>query len=162
MDLVWKEGVGDLDLPEAPSSTPVAGFGAASSTTSTACRPRRRGMEPILFETDYPHSDGTFPNSRRRAWELSSKAGLDAQEVFQLVRGNAIDVYGLQRFGIERGRNKPSSDRMSTNPALADLKVLVGRWRMELSTLPSCPGSQRAHHRVRSRWTTGWRMAPPW
>ena len=27
------------------------------------------GLEPILFETDYPHSDGTFPHSRKVAHE---------------------------------------------------------------------------------------------
>ena len=58
------------------------------------------GLEHILFESDYPHANGTWPDSRRRAWELSSKAGLDGPEVYQLVRGNAINVYGLERFGI--------------------------------------------------------------
>jgi hypothetical protein len=57
-------------------------------------------MEHILFECDFPHSNGSWPDSRRRAWELSSKAGLNAGEVYQLVRGNAIAVYGLERFGI--------------------------------------------------------------
>ena len=52
-------------------------------------------MEHILFECDFPHSNGSWPDSRRRAWELSSKAGLDAGEVYKLVRGNAIHVYGL-------------------------------------------------------------------
>ena len=57
-------------------------------------------MEHILFECDFPHPNGSFPDSRHRAWELSSKAGLNEHEVHQLLRGNAINVYGLQRFGI--------------------------------------------------------------
>ena len=94
--------------PSARSTCPTlrppicaAGSSAASSTTCTACAAGRRSAwstSSSSATSRTPTARG--PDSRRRAWELSSKAGLDAGEVYQLVRGNAIPVYGLERFGI--------------------------------------------------------------
>lgn len=58
------------------------------------------GVEQILFETDYPHSDGTFPHSRKVAHGLFSAAGMNAHDCYLVLRGNAIKAYGLERFGI--------------------------------------------------------------
>ncbi|HTO01359.1 MAG TPA: amidohydrolase family protein [Microthrixaceae bacterium] len=58
------------------------------------------GLEHILFETDYPHTDGTFPESRAVAHRLCEGAGMNAQECYEFLRGNAIRCYGLERFGI--------------------------------------------------------------
>jgi hypothetical protein len=57
-------------------------------------------MEQILFECDFPHPNGSFPNSRAVAHRLIAAAGLNAEEAYKLLRGNAINVYGLDRFGI--------------------------------------------------------------
>lgn len=57
-------------------------------------------MQHILFECDFPHANGSFPNSRAVAHRLITAAGLDAEESYKLSRGNAIKVYGLDRFGI--------------------------------------------------------------
>ncbi len=58
------------------------------------------GLEAILFETDYPHTDGTWPDSRAVAHRLCAGADMDAAECAQFLRGNAISCYGLERFGI--------------------------------------------------------------
>jgi predicted TIM-barrel fold metal-dependent hydrolase len=59
------------------------------------------GFEQLLFETDYPHTDSTWPHSKKTAEELCDGAGLDAGERYQFLRGNAINAYGLDRhFGI--------------------------------------------------------------
>ncbi len=58
------------------------------------------GLEHILFETDYPHTDGTWPESRAVAHRLCATAGMDAAECHAFLRGNAIRCYGLDRFGI--------------------------------------------------------------
>jgi hypothetical protein len=59
-------------------------------------------MDQICFETDYPHADSTFPRSKQVATEICTKAGLDQDEVYKLVRGNAIHAFGLERFGITK------------------------------------------------------------
>ncbi|HKE72329.1 MAG TPA: amidohydrolase family protein [Acidimicrobiales bacterium] len=58
------------------------------------------GMSQIMFETDYPHGDTSFPYSRQMAEKLVTGAGLTEQETWQLVRGNAIECYRLEQFGI--------------------------------------------------------------
>jgi len=62
------------------------------------------GLEHILFETDYPHTDGTWPESRGVAHRLCEGAGMNAQECYEFLRGNAIRCYGLERFGITARR----------------------------------------------------------
>ena len=58
------------------------------------------GMDQICFETDYPHADSTFPHSEDTARRICEKAGLSDDEIYKVLRGNAIHAYGLQRFGI--------------------------------------------------------------
>jgi hypothetical protein len=58
------------------------------------------GMDQICFETDYPHADSTFPRSKEVASEICEKAGLDDDEIYKLIRGNAITAFGLARYGI--------------------------------------------------------------
>ena len=57
-------------------------------------------MSQICFEVDYPHADTTFPNTLEVATRLVTAAGLDDEEILQLMRGNAIEAFGLERFGI--------------------------------------------------------------
>jgi predicted TIM-barrel fold metal-dependent hydrolase len=60
------------------------------------------GIDQICFETDYPHADSTFPHSKKVAADISAQARLDADEIYKLVRGNAIRAFGLERFGITK------------------------------------------------------------
>ncbi len=59
------------------------------------------GIDQICFETDYPHADSTFPHSKKVATDICAAAGLDAGETYKLLRGNAIEAFGLTRFGID-------------------------------------------------------------
>lgn len=101
MDGVWHEQVGGIDLPNPPSSY-VKGrvFGCIFDDLHGLRSRDEIGMEHIIFECDFPHPNGSFPNSRRRAWELCTQARMNEEEVYKLLRGNAIEVYGLDRFGI--------------------------------------------------------------
>jgi predicted TIM-barrel fold metal-dependent hydrolase len=58
------------------------------------------GIEQMAYEVDYPHADSTFPHSKETAQLICDKAGLDDQERYKFLRGNAIRFYDLQRFGI--------------------------------------------------------------
>ena len=46
-----------------------------------------------MFETDYPHQDGTFPHSKKIAEELFGH--LDEESVHKIARGNAIKLLDL-------------------------------------------------------------------
>ncbi|HVN50287.1 MAG TPA: amidohydrolase family protein [Acidimicrobiales bacterium] len=51
------------------------------------------GVDNITFETDYPHSDSTWPHSKEVAQKLMGH--LDDEVVRKLVRGNAIRMLNL-------------------------------------------------------------------
>ncbi len=53
------------------------------------------GVDNILFETDYPHSDTTFPRSRELVAERFKDIPPD--ETRKIVRDNAIRLFGLDR-----------------------------------------------------------------
>jgi predicted TIM-barrel fold metal-dependent hydrolase len=61
----------------------------------------RIGMSQIMFETDYPHADSTWPHSVEVADRMVTTAGLNQVETRRLLRGNAIECYGLQRYGLQ-------------------------------------------------------------
>jgi hypothetical protein len=56
------------------------------------------GMSQLMFETDYPHADSTWPGSADVARRLVDEVGLDEHDTWRLVRGNAIDCYRLDRY----------------------------------------------------------------
>jgi predicted TIM-barrel fold metal-dependent hydrolase len=103
MDSVWKDGVGGVDMPVAPSKQVKGHVWNCIFDDLHGLKARHEySIESILFETDYPHSDGTFPHSRKIAHELFSQADMNAEECYKVLRGNAITCYGLQRFGITK------------------------------------------------------------
>lgn len=89
-------------VPEPPSSyVPGRVFGCIFDDLHGLQSRDVIGMEQILFETDYPHADSTWPNSASVAEKLCDAAELDEHERWQLLRGNAIAAFGLDRyFGI--------------------------------------------------------------
>ena len=51
------------------------------------------GVDNITFETDYPHTDSTWPDTKQVASELLADA--DDAAVRKIVRGNAIRMLSL-------------------------------------------------------------------
>src|SRR5262249_43718688 len=108
-DQLWEErsdnsfGTNGIRLG-APPSTYVTRqvYGCVFNDASGLEQRQRVGMSQICFEVDYPHADGTFPATERVAAELCRAASLSEQETYQLLRGNAIELFGLARFGVER------------------------------------------------------------
>ena len=53
----------------------------------------RIGLDQVMFETDYPHQDGTFPRTKQVAEELFGH--LPQDQVDKIARENAIRLFGL-------------------------------------------------------------------
>ena len=51
------------------------------------------GADHVAFETDYPHSDSTWPRSREAA--AAQFGFLDQDSVNRIARGTAIELLGL-------------------------------------------------------------------
>jgi len=104
MDKIWAER-GDasfgIDLPERPSSYMPGHVWGCIFDDETGLRNRDViGMDQICFEVDFPHADSTYPDTLEVATRICTAAGLSDDEVYRLMRGNAIDCFGLERFGI--------------------------------------------------------------
>ena len=102
LDKVWEHNRawGEVSLPEPPSSYMPNVFGCVFDDEHGLANRERIGMSQIMFETDYPHSDSTWPECREAADRVCAAGGLDEHETWQLVRGNAIACFGLQRLGV--------------------------------------------------------------
>ena len=79
--------------PPVDATCPAA-CSAASSTTWSASMPRHQiGIGQLVFETDYPHQDSTWPHTS--TWSRRSRSGCPPTELEMLVRTNAIDMLDL-------------------------------------------------------------------
>ena len=104
MDKIWAER-GDasfgIDLPEPPSTyIPGHVWGCIFDDEIGLKNRDVIGMDQICFEVDFPHADSTFPHTLEVATRICDEAGLADEEIYKLMRGNAIECFGLERFGI--------------------------------------------------------------
>ena len=107
-DVSWQKGngkfksIGTRRAKELPSSViPDQVFACIFDDLEGLRNRNAIGMDQILFETDFPHADSTYPNSKQVATDLVVQAGLSDTEIYKLFRGNAIRAYKLDTyFGI--------------------------------------------------------------
>jgi predicted TIM-barrel fold metal-dependent hydrolase len=97
-DRVWEDnrgwaGVADI-VPEKPSSYfPGHVFGCFFDDAHGLKSVDEIGEDNITYESDYPHSDSTWPRTREIAEE--QMADLTDAQRRKIVRGNAIKLFGL-------------------------------------------------------------------
>ena len=89
-------------LPQPPSSYVSRIYGCIFDDEIGLANRDVIGMDQICFETDYPHADSTFPHSKKVVEDICTQAGLNDEERYKLLRGNAITAFGLERFGITK------------------------------------------------------------
>ncbi len=97
-DKVWEEnrgwgGIGDR-VPEPPSTYYFRQiYGCFFDDNYGLANIEAVGVDNVCFETDYPHSDSTWPHSKEVALKQMGNLPADVQR--KLVRGNAISLLGL-------------------------------------------------------------------
>ncbi len=97
-DNVWEEnrawgGFGDK-VPEPPSTYYYRQiYGCFFDDVYGLENIEKCGIDNICFETDYPHSDSTWPKSREVGQKLMGNLPDDV--IYKLVRGNAIKLLDL-------------------------------------------------------------------
>ena len=97
-DTVWVEhrawgGVRDI-IPEPPSTYYYRQiYGCFFRDRHGIDALDKVGVDNITFETDYPHTDSTWPDTQKVAAELMD--GLPADAVYKIMRGNAIRMLSL-------------------------------------------------------------------
>jgi predicted TIM-barrel fold metal-dependent hydrolase len=97
-DDVWLEhrawgGVKDI-IPEPPSTYYFRQiYGCFFRDQHGVDSIEKVGVDNTTFETDYPHTDSTWPHTRKVAEDLMK--GIDDDVVYKLMRGNAIKMLSL-------------------------------------------------------------------
>ena len=97
-DTVWVEhrawgGVRDT-IPEPPSSYYYRQiYGCFFRDQHGIDALEKVGVDNITFETDYPHTDSTWPDTQKVAAELMH--GVPDDAVYKIMRGNAIRMLSL-------------------------------------------------------------------
>ena len=98
MDVVWEDnrgwgGVGDK-VPNPPSSYfKDHVYGCFFDDPNGLRLIDAIGEDNITYESDYPHSDSTWPRTRQIAEK--QMAGLTDDQRYKVLRGNAIRLFGL-------------------------------------------------------------------
>ncbi len=97
-DDVWREHYAwnglETDLPEPPSfyyRRQV--FGCFFRDRHGLTARDQIGVETLTFETDYPHTDSTWPNTKRIVEDMFSD--VSQSDMYQILRGNAIRMLSL-------------------------------------------------------------------
>ena len=85
-------------IPEPPSTYYYGRiFGCFTADRVGLDNLERVGVDNICFETDYPHTDTTWPNSKEYVEKMVADAGLDDETAYKVLRGNAIRMLELDR-----------------------------------------------------------------
>jgi len=100
LDTLWAKGHPLLGfselLPSLPSSYLAGHVYACVFDDPTAMRMLDYFADDALcFETDYPHPDGLWPNSRAIAWELTGN--LSEPQRRRILRDNGAQLYRIER-----------------------------------------------------------------
>ncbi|HEX5586589.1 MAG TPA: amidohydrolase family protein, partial [Acidimicrobiia bacterium] len=79
------------------------------------------GVDQLLFGSDYPHPEGTWPNTRD--WIRTAFAGVPEREARQILGENAVAAYGLDRDALVAVAERigPSADLLGQGEADAAL-----------------------------------------
>jgi predicted TIM-barrel fold metal-dependent hydrolase len=97
IDDVWEDNRGwaqTTHIPEPPSTYFHRNMWVSFFKDQTGVDNRDLiGIDRITFETDYPHSDSTWPDTLQVAANLLD--GLSDEEIRRICRGNAIELFEL-------------------------------------------------------------------
>jgi predicted TIM-barrel fold metal-dependent hydrolase len=98
IDDVWEDNQGwaqTKHIPEPPSTYFHRNMWVCFFKDQTGINNRDViGIDRITFETDYPHSDSTWPDTKAVAARLLD--GLSDEEVHKILRTNAIELFQLE------------------------------------------------------------------
>ncbi|MGH9307470.1 MAG: amidohydrolase family protein [Acidimicrobiales bacterium] len=112
-DVVWEQnrawgGIADK-VPERPSTYYYRQvYGCFFDDAHGLKNIEAVGEDNITYESDYPHSDSTWPETRQIA-EVQMK-DLTDEQVYKVVRGNAIKMLGLNLDDPNPNRSSPDRE----------------------------------------------------
>jgi len=101
MDVVWRKfrnspmaGI-PPEMTEPPSSYARDRLYGCVVEDDLGLLGRGLGVDQLTFESDYPHMDSSWPNTRAYALEALTTAGYTQEETNKVIRDNAIALFEL-------------------------------------------------------------------
>jgi predicted TIM-barrel fold metal-dependent hydrolase len=89
---IW--GHGEEPMPEAPSVYIRRNvFGCIYADRHAIENADKIGYDNLMYETDFPHADGSYPNTYEHLVEQFG--GVDPELTYRILRGNAIKLFEL-------------------------------------------------------------------
>ncbi len=86
--------LGERKIDELPSTYIRRNmFGCIFADRHAIQNARAIGIDNLMFETDFPHADGAFPNTREHL--AAQFEGVDREVTHKIIRGNAIKQFEL-------------------------------------------------------------------
>jgi predicted TIM-barrel fold metal-dependent hydrolase len=126
LDAAYDGARGDVPAQRRPSEYWQANCMAAASFVHKAEVAMRHeiGIDTIAFGRDYPHAEGTWPNTSE--WLADAFAGVPEAELRQMLGENAIRFFGLDRVPLEAvaGRIGPTVDDVLGAPPDVDPRII--------------------------------------
>ena len=99
LDAIHEAGDSTLKMRPSEYWARNGAVGASSLRPNSLGLRHEIGVGRMLFGTDFPHPEGTFPNTLD--WIRETFRGVSEEEARKILGDNAIDVYGLDRAHIE-------------------------------------------------------------
>ena len=75
-------------------------LGASFMTRGDAEDRAAVGIDKIMWGSDFPHEEGTYPHTRESL--AHTYAGIDSDEVARMLSGNAAEVYGFDLIALQK------------------------------------------------------------
>ena len=72
------------------------------------------GVDNVMIETDYPHTDSTWPNSIANAHKRL--AGRSDDDIYKILQGNAMRVFDFQPAPIPVRAEGPNGKELRWQP----------------------------------------------
>jgi predicted TIM-barrel fold metal-dependent hydrolase len=105
MDHAYKHhtwALGEHQIKELPSTYVRRNmFGCIFADKHAIASAHDIGIDNLMFEVDFPHADGPYPFTYEHLEDQF--AGVDAELAYKIIRGNAIELFGL---GLDRESNQ--------------------------------------------------------
>jgi predicted TIM-barrel fold metal-dependent hydrolase len=94
-------------------------LGASFMTRGDAEQRAAVGVDRIMWGSDFPHEEGTYPHSREAL--AHTFAGIDRDEVALMVGGNAAAVYGFDLVALQGVADRIGPDPDATFAGITEI-----------------------------------------
>ena len=108
-------------------------IGASTMSVEEIRRRHTNGIDALMWGTDYPHPEGSWPHTRERL--ENDFRDVSIEDARLLLGLNAIDCYGLDEAGLRQVADRvgPTPEQLGQDPGLrtAEGATRTARWWLD-------------------------------